>query len=474
MSMATSGQGDVYDRLRARLDEFPLRLPLGKGIMEILRLVFTPQEAEMLCRFTSFQRYMTVQEFAREHGYPEQVVEQVFYSLANRDLMAYRKRGEKEEFCLRPFVVGMFEGLFCNWRAQDPDILVPLAAHVEDYFTGTFYKALSTRGFPWARVVPAMLPLERLRARDPTTFGSPDNAIEVKDAFEKSQALVKYAGKELPKRVAREGIGGAIKMIGEDGAVALDTFSRAVSSFLGAVFSQAQGKAPRQAPRTIPIDHAVPVSLQVHPHEEIRRYIEEASAITVGDCACRKHQAILQYPRPDAMDSKCGHPISDTCMQLFYDGYEATEYNSLGGRPVSKREALDIIEACERNGLVHTSFNAKEKIEFICNCCPCCCGILGTVTRVNQRNGAFVASNFLPFVDTKACVSCGTCARACPVTAIRVEQGAKPAIDGTRCIGCGLCAVACAKGAMHMVKQKDAEPALDTVDAHLRFATQKH
>jgi ferredoxin len=210
----------------------------------------------------------------------------------------------------------------------------------------------------------------------------------------------------------------------------------------------------------------------VHPYEEVAHYIRESTAIVVTDCACRKHHALLGNDDPATMESQCGHRIADTCIQLFYSNDVVNEFNSMGGRQISKVEAMNILEACEQEGLVHTSFNAKERIEFICNCCPCCCGILGTVTRVPQQVGAFVKSNFLPFVGPE-CKKCGQCAKACPMHAIEHSSGSMPSIATARCIGCGACSSTCKTGAMRLVKKTEREPAVDTIDAHLRFATSK-
>ena len=466
----------AHEKLWERLNEFPLKLPKDDKIMEILQIIFTEQEAEMISKFTSFQKMMTVQEFARTHGYPESVVGDVFHALAKRDLILYKKKEGREEFCIRPFVVGMYEALFCNWRNQDQDSLVPVAENAHDYFMNTFFKAISGSKFPWARVIPAMLPLERLRESRPDLFVETSNQEnQLKDSVQKGQAILNYATREIPKKARKEGIGGVIKMVQEEGNMIVDNVSRTVSSFLGSMFAPAKKSTRRTPPiKDIPIEAEIPASMHVHAYEEIKKYVEAATAITITDCACRKHHAILNAKDSAAMKPNCDHAIEETCMQFFYDSEEANEFNSLGGKAISKQKALQIIEDVERDGLVHTSFNSKEKIEFLCNCCPCCCGILGTITRIDQNVGAFVNSNFLPFLNSKSCKQCGNCALACPMKAITFEKGSNPSINLDICIGCGVCAVKCPTQAIHMRKRKEHEPALDTVDAHLRFANQKY
>ncbi len=53
----------------------------------------------------------------------------------------------------------------------------------------------------------------------------------------------------------------------------------------------------------------------------------------------------------------------------------------------------------------------------------------------------------MAYVISSACVSCGSCADACPVSAI--SQGdAQYQIDAGTCIECGTCAGVCPTGAI--------------------------
>ncbi len=48
---------------------------------------------------------------------------------------------------------------------------------------------------------------------------------------------------------------------------------------------------------------------------------------------------------------------------------------------------------------------------------------------------------------TDACLSCGACAEACPMSAI-AEGDTQYVIDADACIGCGACADTCPVGAI--------------------------
>ena len=49
-------------------------------------------------------------------------------------------------------------------------------------------------------------------------------------------------------------------------------------------------------------------------------------------------------------------------------------------------------------------------------------------------------------VDSKFCVACGCCARACRYGAAKVLYGTQVTIDHSRCAGCGMCASSCPVG----------------------------
>ena len=53
----------------------------------------------------------------------------------------------------------------------------------------------------------------------------------------------------------------------------------------------------------------------------------------------------------------------------------------------------------------------------------------------------------MAYVIGDACVSCGSCASECPVSAIS-EGAGKYVIDADTCIDCGTCAATCPTGAI--------------------------
>lgn len=48
------------------------------------------------------------------------------------------------------------------------------------------------------------------------------------------------------------------------------------------------------------------------------------------------------------------------------------------------------------------------------------------------------------------CVSCGRCVKACPVTALHIENKGRPVLDASKCIGCCCCHEVCPERAVEM------------------------
>jgi len=116
------------------------------------------------------------------------------------------------------------------------------------------------------------------------------------------------------------------------------------------------------------------------------------------------------------------------------------------GREISKAEAFEVLQKSADAGLIHTSSNTREQIDFICNCCTCWCGILAGVRRFGAAVRS-VSSNYEVTLDPDECTACGECVESCQMDAVALEEDA-PRFNLDRCIGCGVCVHLCPSGAL--------------------------
>ena len=124
-------------------------------------------------------------------------------------------------------------------------------------------------------------------------------------------------------------------------------------------------------------------------------------------------------------------------------------------REVSAEEALRIEEVAHRAGQVpmayiRTDTPKPEGVNFICNCCSCCCGTLGVSLKLG-KNVHLVKSIATTTTDASRCSSCGACVDRCHFGAWRVVDG-KLEFDKDLCFGCGLCVSNCPKKAMSLIQ----------------------
>jgi ferredoxin len=206
--------------------------------------------------------------------------------------------------------------------------------------------------------------------------------------------------------------------------------------------AKARPKETVNMARVIPIEQTLAPSMNVFPFEVTSKYIKDNSPITVSICYCRHEKRLL--------DRGCKYP-DEVCLQL---GPFAEFVKERGfGREIDKTEALDILKRSAEAGLIHTSSNTRERIDFICNCCTCCCGILQGVHRFGDPMRS-VSSNFEAAADMDSCSGCGECAERCQMDAITIVDD-KAKIKLERCIGCGVCVYHCPMETITLVSRTD-------------------
>jgi Na+-translocating ferredoxin:NAD+ oxidoreductase subunit B len=200
--------------------------------------------------------------------------------------------------------------------------------------------------------------------------------------------------------------------------------------------------------RVVPVNKRIDARAQIMGYDDLRQLLESCSSFRVAECLCRKEMELLGKP--------CSH-TKETCMS-FARAEDAYEGMPEWGRVVNREEALALLERCESEGLVHNTYNVQREPFFVCNCCPCCCGLL---RAINEHDAPYMIarSNYVAEVDVEACIVCDDCegGERCPVGALGEMEEGRFQVDGTRCLGCGVCAVACEFEAIRLVERPEAD-----------------
>lgn len=161
-------------------------------------------------------------------------------------------------------------------------------------------------------------------------------------------------------------------------------------------------------------------------------------SLAVIDCPCRQQKK--DYCKPLDVCLVVGEPFVSF----------AVEHQPGKARRIEVAEALQILDAEEKRGHVHTAWfkdAMHNRFYTICNCCSCCCLGMQSYFRGVPR---LVHSGYRPELDPSECVNCGNCIQICPFKALG-ESDEVPDIDEGRCMGCGLCSSHCPKQAINMV-----------------------
>jgi electron transport complex protein RnfB len=231
---------------------------------------------------------------------------------------------------------------------------------------------------------------------------------------------------------------------------------KAYAEFMNAFIEGAMGPIPNKTPyyrvlaaeaalthapttRKIEIDVSVPDPRAVLPLDVVSKMVASQALIGVAECYCRKTKKVL--------GQGCEHPL-ETCI-VFNDLAESLIDAGIA-RKIDYNETLRILTECEAKGLVHNVDNCEGHLRSLCNCCPCSCVLLKTLSR--GHTNIMAAARFVSIVDSAKCTGIGACARVCPVQAIEMPDG-KATVDQRKCIGCGQCISHCPSGAIKLVQR---------------------
>ncbi len=334
---------NIYEALIDKLNEYPAGAPKTDRFIELLKELFTDEEAEVAAKLPPFPTPLA--SIAEAAGRDEAELKPILERMADKGLAYHRTQDGKDRYSLFPLIPGIFELQFMKGEVDDKSMKL---AHLfeEMWYTG------------W--------------------------------------------GDEL---------------------FASET----------------------QMARVVIMEKEIPSGAEVFPYEKVSKFIEEADFLSQSVCYCRHEKELL--------DKSCGK-AKDVCMQFGSFARFVVERGF--GREITKEEAYKTLDKAEAEGLVHLSDNSQDRINFICNCCGCCCGLLGGITKLNKPH-AIATSHFVVEIDADTCVACGACVDRCHFDAITIGETAE--VDFEKCLGCGLCNMVCPTESLSMVRRDEvAEP----------------
>jgi hypothetical protein len=144
-------------------------------------------------------------------------------------------------------------------------------------------------------------------------------------------------------------------------------------------------------------------TLRVLDYERASEVIRSSPAMAVGICYCR-HK--MQH-----MGRACEAPM-EICMS--FGGTASSLARHEYARLVDVSEGLDLLQQAYDNNLVQFGENVREGVNFICNCCGCCCEAMIAARRFALLHPVHT-TNFVPKVRESDCRGCSKCVEACPV-----------------------------------------------------------
>lgn len=191
----------------------------------------------------------------------------------------------------------------------------------------------------------------------------------------------------------------------------------------------------------LPQDQAI----HVLDYERASEVIASASHRGISLCYCRHKMAHQKRA--------CSAP-QDICMTFNTSAASLIRHGH--AREVEVSECLELLHKAYENNLVQFGENVRQGVNFICNCCGCCCEAMLAAQRFAHLSPVHT-TNFLPVVGDN-CKGCGKCVSACPAEAMSLISSNNPhklkqkkaKLVEKLCLGCGVCIRQCKNEALSL------------------------
>lgn len=143
-------EDEVYSALASHLNGMPVGVPPSRELLDILCLLFTPEEA-MLAEQLPY-RETPLPDIANQLGMPEKELGKTLNAMASRGVV-FKVSGEGvARYRLLPALEGLREAPF--WAGRDDEKARRLAELWQLYFRKAWGREIADRELPLARVVP--------------------------------------------------------------------------------------------------------------------------------------------------------------------------------------------------------------------------------------------------------------------------------------------------------------------------------
>ena len=185
-------------------------------------------------------------------------------------------------------------------------------------------------------------------------------------------------------------------------------------------------------------------------YERASAVVQGASKIALGTCYCRH--------KMHHVGRACSAPL-EACMT--FDSVAGSLIRHGHAREIDAVECLDLLQKFREQNLLQFGENVQGGVNFLCNCCGCCCEALIAARKFCNLHPV-QTTNFIAQIRRDLCSGCGRCIDACPVEAIGLVSANSPqhpwqrkaVLAPSRCLGCGVCVRACKGGALSLAPRQ--------------------